>query len=536
LDLCGIDFSGVILTEAQQKVIQENTGRIWANANDLAIAPGEGDDDRPTLTRSQLDTMIRQGESLQGRRLKPQESVEGLSLDGIVLDKTMAQSLIDAGMDAKGVLIAYFKTPPTLASHFYKAQMLQDYLNHERHRGSSDIDISEFDLSDTTFNDTRDYDKLHKRFRAIDFSKTRLSQKNVEAIIKGGGNLRGARLANDVQTVPLGAMDTVKLDKTMAHQLIQVGANPRAVLLRYLASERELNRALIDLSGLDLKRVDPSGIDLRGVNTSRIVFAKTSSTATVSSTKLRTNFEKDMLELMRTYSETVHFMTKQSSSWDIENIDRDTAHRIVRLQSKLEKQNDVMAYERYLEKSNDSEDLKTIMSNFFRHWPLINQLREQGSEAANIEGAIKMSIGNCYDMALICKGMLDLYLQESLALLGYHDVRFKTTFMSAKKPDDHGVIKLSCLFQGVKVKYLIDPLSDGQAWKYEDGVNFFRNKKPDAFTHAKIEFHRSSWNKYLNDAPHLEAIQRHFTQFGVKEQLILNLRANQSRFVGARGI
>src|SRR4029078_5540362 len=121
---------------------------------------------------------------------------------------TSVRLLAKAGRDHKAMLKQFLATPPTKVSCLNKADALNDYLAIKREEAPGVlIDLSGFDLSDvyckggfsTTISEYvnfSDYGRLNSKgtYSYVDFSNTRLSKENVEAIIANNGDLTGATL------------------------------------------------------------------------------------------------------------------------------------------------------------------------------------------------------------------------------------------------------------------------------------------------------------------------------------------------------
>jgi uncharacterized protein YjbI with pentapeptide repeats len=205
------------------------------------------------INRTTFDALIKSGLDVRGATLAAGEDVTKLNLAGVALDKPMADSLISAGADFKSVLTSYLASPPGTFSHFFKADLLKQYLESKRQKDSQPIDLSTFNLNNVNF-------------EGIDLTQTVISQENVKAIIANGGNLKGATL----NSAPPLLFDENGISKSMAFQLIQAGVDRHFVLASYIASERNKNITKINIDGFDLKEIDLNKIDLRDVDLSKV--------------------------------------------------------------------------------------------------------------------------------------------------------------------------------------------------------------------------------------------------------------------------
>jgi uncharacterized protein YjbI with pentapeptide repeats len=421
-------------------------------------------------------------------------------LIGISIDNFTANSLIEAGADLKLVVASFLASKPCSESELYKsallrqiqeterkqhkANMLEKYLDVKRVADRLPINLSELDLSDVNF-------------EGLNLAGTTLSSDNLNAIIAGGGNLTGATLADEVTNINVHYLDEVKIDKSMANQLIKAGANPKIVLLKYIATERSLNKKNIDISGMDLSRVDVRGIDLHDVDTAGILFAQTPVSNLSDKMEVQASFRRDLVAMLTVFSKTVAETILHSSTRDKEN--------------------------------------KVAQNIYMAHQSLLKEWVWQNGQniPRSIESVLKYSTGNCGEMAGMCKSMCDLYLKESLVLLGYHDVSITAIFVYAKQPSDHAAVYLSCSFNGIAGKYLIDPWIGGKAWPYQEGMDYLRTGKSAIFTNSTTTFEtHEEINRILDKDEYHEFVNDIFDQFNVAEQLYSTIKKHQSNFVG----
>jgi uncharacterized protein YjbI with pentapeptide repeats len=407
-------------------------------------------------------------------------------LESEVWDKTLVELVIDAGADFKSVLTGYLASKPCLGSQRHKASMLKTYIDLERLEGRCPVDLTMLDLADVNFS-------------YVDFTGTLLSVNNVNAIINGSGDLSGAlidmSLSDENNQIRLHCLDKVSINKCMAIQLIAAGVNPRTVLVHYLATERRLNHVDIDISGINLTHVDSDTVDLRDVNLKGIQFAKTRVSTETDEIRLQANFEHDLLTLLTTFSETVASVVTRSATRDIEN--------------------------------NLPEEVIAL------HRPTFAYIRQSFNPADLIKSAIKTSTGNCQEMAHMGKYLVDFYLGEYLRALGYKEVSYQSSLITAQKPEDHAVILLRCTFKGQKRNFIIDPWSGGKAWTYLDGLNYLRTIAPHRESSKNTSFNESlKLNADLESWKLRSSVHTIFDQFGIKELLNLSIKENKSSFVG----
>lgn len=436
------------------------------------------------LSRQNVDAIIKGGGSLARATIAAGEDVADLYLEGVALDKTMADSLINAGADFKSVLVSYLTSRPCVASSIYKATMLKAFLETERKNGKVPIDLSEFDLSDVNF-------------KGIDFAGTLLSKDNLRAIIAGSGNLTGATLADNVTAARLHSLDNVGMDKSMATQLITAGANPRAVLVNYLATERNLGHIHIDISGINLTGVDMRGIDLHDIDlyNAGLNGVKLTNSPLLTEQyqkRVQANFESDFLTMLTMFSQTVAAAILKSPSWDFAN------------------------------------HMPTTKYGRAMHY--VRQYEGRQS----IEAAFKASTGNCGEMAAICKSMIDLYFEKSFKPLGYQDFSFKSSCIISLKPSSHVAVMVTCVFQGIKRCFIVDPWSDGgKAWTYQNGLDYFHQRTPDRYTQPGITFvDEGDKNDYLEMPSTQTALHAIFNNFGMDKQLNSTIKKHKLQFVG----
>ena len=136
----------------------------------------------------------------------------------------------------------------------FKKNCLSAYIE-SAHESGAVADLSDIDLRKL---DTRDFQFDRTKITARDFRHFASQGRTVSLIgAEVLGNLRGVSMMN---------VD-FKIDKRLALQLIEAGADKGAVLEAYLNTERALNKPTkIDLGGFDLSGVDLVGFDFRDVN------------------------------------------------------------------------------------------------------------------------------------------------------------------------------------------------------------------------------------------------------------------------------
>jgi hypothetical protein len=326
-----------------------------------------------------------------------------------------------------------------------KKGMLELYIREHRiSHGKAPIDLALFDLTDTNI-DLSD----------IDFARTVLSAKNVDAIIAGGGSLEGA-IDADANDAPI---------KEIANEIALSRATPRSFV-----------KADVDKPAM----------------TNPLV------TEHANSGDVQKNFEHDFLLMLNMYSQTVAEIIRKSTSLDL------------------------------VEKA--SREKSIAHNNAYAYvW-------DMDSLAMRVRATIKTSTGNCSDMAITCKGLFDLYLVESLKLLGYDPVSIRSYYAGTHQQfSNHAVVFLTCSFNGISKQYIIDPWSlAGKAWLSRDAIQFFRNSAPDEYLDpATISFSRNeSSNAMLEEKEYQDALSTIFVHFKVKEQLDAAIKVYESKFIG----
>lgn len=432
------------------------------------------------LSRKNFDAIINSGGNLAGATLAAGEDVTNLNLARVSLDNTMAVSLIGAGADFKTVLVNYLATKPGWLSQQFKTKLLIKYLEAERRDERLPIDLSMFDLSDVRVKDVR-------------FDNTKLSSSHLKTIITGGGKLEGA----SIERVPGVIFDEAGMSKSKALQLIKAGLETKSILIAYLASERSQGRGNIDISEFDLTGIDLQSINHRNVDLSSVKIEKTEGYKD----RVKANFEQDLLTMLNIYAQTVASIIVKSPTKDMFNAANGVS----------------------IEKDKYNAHIFTV-ENYIR--------KMRTTITDGIEPSLKSSTGNCGEMANIGMSMLDLYLEKTLNLLGYQNFSVVISKRHAKAPSDHGIVKLKCSFQGKSTAYIIDPWSEnGKAWRYTNGLQYFRTQKEGRFIKKNIKFSVDRGATASLKAQK-EKISTIFDKFSVKEQLYSLLAQNESQFVG----
>lgn len=432
------------------------------------------------LSKENFEEIVAGKGDLANATIAIDTDVTDLPLDGVRLGENMANSLITAGADFKSVLISYLATTPCLGSSIHQSAMFRQYLEIRRKNGTIPIDLSEFNLGGV-------------KVRDIDFSETILSQDKLNIIVANSGNLSGATLAKGTSARSLHFLDNVAMDKNMAIQLIAAGGNQRTVLINYLATQRSLGHVDIDISGIDLTNIDSRSIDWRDVDLKGIQFVKPPNLTATDIQKLQANFGNDLLTMLTVYSQTVASVVTKSSTRDVVN-----------------------------------------HVPYITHSGIINYIREHNYRSERLRATLKTSTGNCAEMAQIGKCMMDLYLKESLTILGYKNFSFTSSLIKAEKPADHAAIMLLCELQGAHMQFIVDPWSDGKAWTEKDGLHYFRTEIPNEYTNSNMLFLDNDEENVHLEKPGLRSkVSIIFDQFQIKTQLNLAIKDKKNHFIGS---
>lgn len=273
----------------------------------------------------------------------------------------------------------------------------------------------------------------------------------------------------------------------MAIQLIKANANPRVVLMNYLATERNLKNTNIDITGIDLTRINLIGIDLSDVNSDDIPTLNPYPFLPDEELIVRKIFEQDLLAMLSIFSRTVASILQQSPTRDKENGE---------------------------------------MEKFKAHGPALLHVRSyKRDDPLNIYNVIKLAVGNCGEMAKMSGIMLDLYLENAFNPLGYPDISFQTCVKTAA--DIHSMLYVTCTFLGDTTDYIVDPWSHGKAWSATDGMRYFQHSGIDGFNDPEIKFVAETGIRPPRSD--LLTICEHFR---IKEQLDVMIKKNKLAFIG----
>lgn len=468
------------------------------------------------LSRKNFDAIVAGGGSLAGAQLKTDADIKGLQLDGLELDNIMASSLITAGMVPKEVLTHYLATKPSMASHLYKTAMFKSYLDNERKAGRIPINLCAFELMDVNCKD-------------IDFAGTQLSPANVEAIAATNGNLCGATLVKNSRAPVIHCLDRVRMDKAMAIQLVQAGADVRAVLCHYLATERALGSTPIDISGIDTAKVNFHSMDWQGVAIEGVQFAEMPG-SDQGNAAIQANFEKDFLTLLRFFSKIVATLIKYSYSRD-----RVILEQIKQMNTASPGESEQYHLRHRYQCIPPGESAHySIRQRYDHHGVVLFDNRQYiWWDTKRIDATIRTATGNCGEMALVFHRMFLTYSQDVLNRLGYPHVSIKASLDRALD-GDHQINKVEYTFGGVTRDYLVDSWQNGQAWTYKEGMEYFRNREPDIFmpNPSKVEFVNNGNFEFANGEKYRNNIPEIFKKFGVPEQIDATIRKHKLDFVG----
>ena len=184
---------------------------------------------------------------------------------------------------------------------------------------------------------------------------------------------------------------------------------------------------------------------------------------------------------------------------------------------------------------SSTQDLINKISEelFQAHDQLINKIRESANDdALYIQKVIQASAGNCYEMAVILRTLLDLCLTELLTSFGYPNLVIKARVnMAATPPNspkaDHLLVIVECNMISNN-KFIADAWSQGgRAWRFDKGMEYFRTRAPDKFSQPDMEFFPIAKNGHYKKPEYLSTINKIFEKEKVKERLQMNIQKNE---------